>query len=246
MASPDTIETALVLAGGRGERLRPFTDDRPKPMVPIHGKPLLEYHLHWLHEQGVKRAVLLVGYRQEMVHEHFAVSRVPGLTVEWVGEDQPLGRGGALRHGFERAGITDALVVATNGDVVTDQPLAPLAQLHRETDALATVMLTQMVSPYGIVDVDESQRIVAFREKPPLPYWLNAGVYVLSRGLMDRFPKVGDHETTLFPQLAAEGRIAGFRSQAYWRSVETAKDLREVGEYVMGHELFAPVAQGTA
>ena len=120
-----------------------------------------------------------------------------------------------------------------------------LSKLHRERDALATVMLTQMVSPFGIVDVDESQRIVAFREKPPLPYWLNAGVYVLSRDLMDRFPKVGDHETTLFPELVTEGRIAGFRSDAYWRSVETAKDLREVEEYVKGHGLFGPVALGT-
>ena len=234
MASSNRVATALVLAGGRGERLRPFTDDRPKPMVPANGRPLLEYHLHWLRQQGVERVLLLVGYKQEVVQKHFAVPRVSGLKVECVGEPHPLGRGGALRQGFERAGITDGLMVATNGDVITDQPLAPLVQLHRETGALATVMLTRMTSPYGIVRVDKAQHIVRFQEKPALPYWINAGVYVLSSTLMARFPEVGDHETTLFPELAAEGRISGFRSRAYWCSVETAKDLREVEDYLPG------------
>ena len=241
VTSTNKLKTALVLAGGRGERLRPLTENLPKPMVPVAGRPLLEYHLHWLRSHGIERAILLVGYRQEVVREHFAVPRIDGLTVECVGEDHPLGRGGALRNGFEQAGITDEVLVATNGDVVTDQPLGPLLRHHLDSGALATIMLTVMPSPYGIVDVGEAGWVTAFREKPMLPYWINAGAYILSRAVMARFPLEGDHESDLFPRLAEEGRLQGFSSDAFWRSVETPKDLREAQEFIGQHQLFAPL-----
>jgi NDP-sugar pyrophosphorylase family protein len=243
MTSDTRLKTALVLAGGRGERLRPLTENIPKPMVPILGRPLLEYHLHWLRSQGIERAVLLVGYKQEVVREHFRVPRIEGLSVECAGEEHPLGRGGALRHGFEQASLSDDVLVATNGDIVTDQPLGPLLQLHEATGALATVMLTGMVSPYGIVEVNDAGRITSFSEKPGLPYFINAGAYILSGSVMARFPQEGDHETGLFPQLAGEGRIAGFRSDAFWRSVETQKDLREVEQFIGHNPLFAPLVR---
>jgi NDP-sugar pyrophosphorylase family protein len=227
------IRTALVLAGGKGERLRPLTDDRPKPMVLVgDGRPLIDYHLRWLAGHGVQRAILLVGYRQDVIRDYFSVARIPGLTVECVGEDKPLGRGGAIRNGFEQAGVQDELVMATNGDVVSEQPLAPMLALHRETRALATVLLTKMVSPFGVVELNDASFITSFREKPVLPFWINAGAYILSREALLRFPREGDHETLLFPQLAQEGRIAGFKSDAYWKSVESAKDLRELSERV--------------
>lgn len=224
------VTTALVLCGGRGERLRPLTDDRPKPMVAVGGRPLLEHHLRWLAAQGITRALLLVGYKQEVIRAYFAPPRVPGLSVECVGEDGPLGRGGAIRNGFEQARIADELVVATNGDIYCEQALGPVIAHHMDTRALATILLSAMVSPFGIVDVDGAGLVRGFREKPHLPYWINAGAYVLSREALQRFPREGDHETLLFPQLAAEGRIAGFKSTAYWKSVESAKDLRELAE----------------
>jgi NDP-sugar pyrophosphorylase family protein len=211
-------------------------------MVSVAGRPLLEHHLHWLRSQGVERAVLLTGYKQEVVREHFATPRIEGLRVECVAEDQPLGRGGALRHGFEQIALTDEVLVATNGDVVTDQPLEPLFRLHHATGALVTLMLTAMQSPYGVVDVSDSGLITGFREKPQLPFWINAGVYLLDRSVMERFPRYGDQEITLFPQLADEGNIAGYRSDAFWRSVETPKDLAEVAAFV-GRQL--PFTQPT-
>ena len=236
------LKTALVLAGGKGERLRPLTDNLPKPMVAVAGRPLLEYHLSWLRDQGIERAVLLVGYRQEVVREYFAQPRIEGLVVECVGEDRPLGRGGALRHGFEQAAIADDVLVSTNGDIVTDQSLAPLLQLHEATSALATVMLTPMVSPYGVVEVSSGEMVTSFREKPQLPHNINAGVYILSASLMSRFPVEGDHELELFPQLAQEGRVAGFKSQAFWRSVEVLKDLQELQRFIEERRLLVSLS----
>ena len=97
------VDTALVLAGGKGERLRPLTDDRPKPMVEVGGRPILEHHLRWLRSEGIIRAVLLTGYLGAVVEDYFSVERVPGLHVECVRETSPLGRGGAIRNGWEQA-----------------------------------------------------------------------------------------------------------------------------------------------
>ena len=224
-----------MLAGGKGERLRPLTDDRPKPMVAVNGVPILEHHLRWLRDNGIARAVLLTGYRHEVIDEYFAAPRIDGLEVETVVEQRPLGRGGALRNGFEQAGIADDLVVGTNGDILTDQPLAPLIELHARTEALATLMLARAVSPYGVVEVDESGLVRGFVEKPRLDRWINGGAYILSAEALARFPAEGDHETSVFPALAEAGRLAAYRSECYWTSVESAKDLREAGEYLAAH-----------
>ena len=222
--------TALVLAGGKGERLRPLTDDRPKPMVEVAGAPILVHHLTWLRDNGIKRAVVLTGYLHEVIHDYFAGPRIDGLTVDCVAEDKPLGRGGAFRNGFEKAGITDDLVVATNGDVITDQPLGPMFNLHRSRSASVTLLVVQMISPYGIVDVGDDGGVTGFVEKPPLPYWINGGVYLLDSSVIRQFPVVGDHETTTFPELVEQGQVAALRCGGFWSSVESPKDLREAGE----------------
>ena len=228
MSDVSALKTALVLAGGKGERLRPFTDDRPKPMVEAAGAPILVHHLRWLRDNGIERAVVLTGYRREVIDAYFSTPRIEGLQVHCVTEERPLGRGGALRNGFAQAGIADDLVVATNGDVITDQPLAEMLALHEHTSALVTLMLSQMVSPYGVVDVDDAQMVVSFVEKPTLPLWVNAGVYLVDASVFPRFPAEGDHETSTFPALAKEARIAALKSRAYWTSVESQKELREV------------------
>jgi len=230
MAEIVSPKTALVLAGGRGERLRPLTNDRPKPMVEVIGKPILVHHLSWLRDNGIERAIVLTGYLSEVIHDYFAVPRIDGLRVECVAESSPLGRGGAFKNGFRQAGVTDGIVVATNGDIITDQPLGQMAEAHQRADALVTLMLTQMISPYGIVDIDDEGLVHDFVEKPPLPYWINAGVYVIDASVFARFPEQGDHETSTFPALAKEGRIVGVRSEAFWNSVESLKDLRTVEE----------------
>ncbi len=219
-----------MLAGGKGERLRPLTDNRPKPMVEVAGAPILVHHLNWLRDNGIKRAVVLTGYMHEVIDDYFAVPRIDGLTVDCIAEDRPLGRGGAFKNGFLQSGCTDDLVIATNGDVITDQPLAPIFDLHQSSGALVTILLAQLISPYGIVGVDDTGRVNSFAEKPPLPYWINAGVYLIDTSVFQRFPSEGDHEASTFPELAEQGRMAGFQSTAFWSSVESPKDLREAND----------------
>jgi NDP-sugar pyrophosphorylase family protein len=219
---------AIILAGGRGERLRPFTEDRPKPMVEVLGVPILAYQLHWLQTQGITDVVMACGYRHEVIRDYFGSGEQWGLRIAYAIEDQPLGRGGAIRRAYGLLAEAPELTLATNGDIITNLRLGSVVAHHQRCGGLATVVLTPYVSQYGLVEVNAEDRVIAFHEKPALPYWINAGIYVLSRAVIERFPEAGDHETTVFPALAEQRLLCAYRSRDYWRSVDTVKDLTEV------------------
>lgn len=225
---------ALIIAGGEGERLRPLTNDRPKNMVPVAGRPIVERQLDWLRENGATDAVFLCGYKADVLKAHVGDGSRFGIRVQYSIEQEPLGRGGALKQGFSLVPQDEENIVACNGDILTDQPLADLVAFHESRKAAATVMLAPLRSPYGIVDVEDDGRITTFREKPVLPYWINAGIYVLSRSFFARLPDKGDHETETFPALAGDGRLLGFKSEAYWRPVDSIKDVSEAEKELAG------------
>lgn len=218
---------ALIIAGGEGERLRPLTDDRPKPMIPVGEKPILQRQIEWLRGEGVTNLVLLCGYRADVIQEHFGDGSRFDVSIDYSIEDEPLGRGGALRKGFALVPDAEEVVIATNGDILTDQPLTPVIRRHKRKLATATVMLTALRSPYGIARIARDNHIESFDEKPLLPHWINAGVYVLSPEFFAMLPEKGDHETTTFPRLSKQGKLFGFKSKRYWRSIDSFKDLSE-------------------
>jgi NDP-sugar pyrophosphorylase family protein len=224
---------AITIVGGKGERLRPLTENRPKAMVPLAGKPILEHQVEWLRASGVTDIIVACGYLHEMFEEYFGDGSRWGVRMRYSIEREPLGRGGALKLAYREVPASEELVIATNGDNVNTQPLAPMLRQHQATGALATLLLVQLRSPYGIVQ-QRGKRIIGFREKPLLPHWLSAGVYVLSREFFHGLPDVGDHEDDLFPKLAAEGRLYGFRSRSYWKAIDTVKDLHEAEAQVGG------------
>lgn len=220
---------AIVIAGGKGERLRPLTSDRPKSMVPLLDKPILEHQLMWLRENGVTDVVVACGYLHEVIEDYFGTGEKWDLRLQYSIEDEPLGRGGALKLGYQNVPNDEAFVIAANGDNVNTQQLAPMIEQHKQTGAIGTLLLTQLRSPFGIVQQD-GDRITGFEEKPLLPHWLNAGVYVLDRSFFADLPDIGDHEDELFPRLADEGRLYAFRSHEYWKAIDTVKDLSEASE----------------
>ncbi len=228
---------ALILAGGQGERLRPLTDNLPKPMVPIAGKPILAHQVDWLKKGGVTDVVFLAGYRWQAIEDYFGDGQAFGIRVRYSLEDSPLGRGGAIRRGMSLVPETHQTTVALNGDVITQESLETLLVRHQackdaNPEHLATIMVTPMVSPYGLVDTDDSDRVVGFREKVQMPHWINAGVYVLERAILPELPEIGDHENDAFPRLAVAGRVSAFKTREFWRSVDSFKDLREAEEFL--------------
>ena len=221
---------ALTIAGGRGERLKPLTDDICKPMVPVNGVPLLQHQASWLCANGVTDIVFLTGYRAEQVEEHFRDGSRFGFNAHYSPEDQPLGRGGAVKQGLGVVpeGVEDVVVV--NGDVLTDQSLAPLIEIRRVNRALAAITLIPYVSQFGVVLVSDDDVVTSFAEKTELPFWINGGIYVLERGIEGLFPDVGDHEDTTFPQIVDDGHMRAIRSSANWISVDSHKDLSQAEE----------------
>ncbi|MGW6880397.1 nucleotidyltransferase family protein [Streptomyces goshikiensis] len=229
-AFPASPTQAVVLAGGQGSRLRPYTDDRPKPMVEIPGTgtPIIGHQLAWLAAEGVTDAVVSCGHLAEVLQEWLARARLP-LRVTTVVEEEPLGRGGGLKYAARHLPHPDRPWYATNGDIWTRFSLREMAAFHAERGAVATLALARPRIPWGVVETNEFGQILDFIEAPPSPYLINAGVYVFGAEFTALLPDLGDHERTTFPRLARERRLAGFPlpQGAYWRAIDTAKDLTE-------------------
>ena len=225
---------ALIIAGGRGERLKPSTDTIPKSMTLINGKPLLEHQVRWLRSQGITDIVFLTGYLGESIQAHFRDGSDFGVRASYSHEDKPLGRGGAVRQGLQLVPATETEVLVTNGDIVTDLDLSLLIDLHRKRNASATLMLTRHPSQYGVVRVDNDGLVESFSENGPLPAWINAGVYIFGSEVKSLLPEQGDHEVETFPDLARAGRLAALSSDAMWLTVDNAKDIRRASEMLSG------------
>jgi NDP-sugar pyrophosphorylase family protein len=228
---------AIILAGGKAERLGAAAGGWPKALVPVGGRPLAAYQVALLREAGVTRVIVSCGSGQEDVLE----SELSGLGVAIVTapEPEPLGRGGGLRFAA-RSREEEGDVFALNGDELLDLDLRALLASHRDRGAAATITVVPLQSALGVVDLDDGDMVTGFREAAVLPYWASCGVYVLGEEALGRLPERGDHERTTFPELAAEGRLAAFRHEGVWLTVNTPKDLRAADEYVTDHpDVFA-------
>jgi NDP-sugar pyrophosphorylase family protein len=228
---------ALLLAGGKAERLGEAAQGLPKPLVPVSGFPLAEYTVARLVAAGVTRVVVACRIGQE---EAF-VNALGGLGAEIVpvGEPTPLGRGGGLRLAAAQR-TESGRVLAMNGDELLDVDFPALLAQHDATAAAATIVCAQVRSPFGVVDLHEDGTVTGFREAPLLEEWVNSGVYVLGEEALERLPEKGDHEQSTFPQLAAEGKLRGFRHAGVWLTVNTPKDLRRAEAYMSEHPEWRP------
>jgi len=220
---------AIVLAGGKAERLGDAAGGLPKSLVPVGGRPLLAWQIVRLRRAGVERVIVscLGG------EEHEFDSRLGDLGVEVVcaGEPERLGRGGGIRFAAQSRRETGD-VLAMNGDELVDADFAGLLERHRATGAAATITVAQPPSQFGQVDLTDDDVVTGFHEASNVPYWVNCGIYVLSAAALERFPEKGDHESSTFPELAEEGKLRAFRHTGLWLTVNTPKELRRADEHV--------------
>lgn len=226
MSSDHVIRQAVILAGGQGSRLKPLTDTVPKAMVEIAGRCIIDHQIEWLAGAGVTDVVVSAGHLHDKLAEHLSANPQP-LQVRTIVEEEPLGRGGALKYAGRQLPRPDSGWYALNGDIWTRFDLLQMAAYHIERDAVATIGLARPRIPWGVVDLDEFGRVIDFVEAPPSPYPVNGGIYVFASEIIELLPDVGDHERTTFPALAKRRRLAGFPIEGYWRAIDTAKDVSE-------------------
>ena len=223
---------AIILAGGKAERLGDAAGGRPKALVEVAGRPLAAYQVSRLARAGVTRVIVSCAVDQGTLFEQ----ELAGLGAEIVAaeEQERLGRGGGIKFAA-RLRRESGDVYALNGDELVDVDFVALLAEHRRTGALATVAVAQPRSAFGVVEVDDEGVIHGFSEGGRVPYWVNCGNYVLSEEAIARFPDKGDHESTAFPELVAEGRLRAHRHEGLWLTVNTPKELRAAAEHVASH-----------
>lgn len=234
------VTTAIILAGGKGERLRPLTNDRPKVMVEVAGQPILFWQVEWLKKHGIKKVILAVSYKYEVIQNFFNHGNKIGVEIDYSIEDEPLGRGGAIKKAFSSKLIEgEENVVVTNGDIITKFNLSNMVKSHEENKAMATLLIVPYLSRWGVVKLDEGDHILGFEEKPRLPYWINGGIYVFSKDIEPLLPDLGDHESETFPKID-RSKFIGFKDEGFWRAVDVVKDRSEAEAFLeKGQEKFS-------
>jgi NDP-sugar pyrophosphorylase family protein len=221
---------AIVLAGGKAERLGDAAQGKPKPLVSVAGRPLLAHTVERLRKAGVERLLVAcaAGKGDEFVRD------LAGLGVEIVPveEPEPLGRGGGIRYAAQQR-TSSGTILAMNGDELLDVDIDDLLSAHDGSGALATITVFPLVSPFGVVEIEAGGFVTGFTEdEPRLPHWVNVGLYVLEEEALARFPEKGDHERTTFPELAAEKNLFAYRHEGTWLTVNTPKQLRAAEEFI--------------
>lgn len=224
---------AIILAGGFGKRLRPLTDQKPKPMIEVLNIPIIEWQISWLKKYGVKEFVVCVGYMKEQIIDHIGSGSRLGVRVGYAVEEEPLGTGGALKNAQSLLAGHNGFFM-TNGDILTE--LDP-NKLHNGSSH--TLALVPLRSPYGVVELDKDAKVLGFVEKPRIPdRWINAGVYYFTQEVFDYLPDNGNIETTALPALAKEGKLKAIKYQdVFWRSIDSHKDIEEAAKEIQAARL---------
>jgi mannose-1-phosphate guanylyltransferase/phosphomannomutase len=216
-----------VLAGGAGLRLRPLTNNHPKPMVRVLGKPILQWVVEWLKSNGILNFVFGVAYRKESVIGYFKDGSELGVNIKYSVHSVSGETGEGFRLAINRH-INDELFVAVNGDELTNFNLRKMIAYHSAHNPVATIAVAHPQSPFGIVNFDKEGLVSSFEEKPKLPsLFVNIGVYLLSNRITKYLPTTGAIERTAFPLLAKENLLRAFPIDGTWLTVNTMKDLEQ-------------------
>jgi len=231
---------ALILAGGKGTRLRPLTVYTPKPVVPVCNRPFLLYQLDTLRRAGVTDVTLSLSYQPHKIEEKLGDGSEFGVNLNYTVEPQPMGTAGAYRFA---ADLIREPTVVFNGDIVTDLDLRAVIRQHNERRAVATVVLAPVENPsvYGVVETAEDGRVKSFSEKPRADEvnvnTINAGTYILDPKVLDMIPEGESYsfEYDLFPELLRRGErfYAHVPEDAYWLDIGAPSRYLQVHQDIL-------------
>jgi NDP-sugar pyrophosphorylase family protein len=240
---------AMVLCAGHGTRLGDLTRDIPKPMLPIQGKPLLEYTLLYLARHGFERVVINLHFMPEKIQAHFGDGSRLGVQIDYSYEETLLGTAGGPRRAADILSQSDSFLLLY-GDLLIDHDLSAMVAFHREKHAMATLLVHQRLRSNSLVAMDEANRITAFIERPteeqraqnPLP-WVNSGVYLLRSEILDRIPpeQPCDFPRDIFPHLVVSDACYGFPLSGYRCAIDSPARYEEAQAAVAAGRYRSPL-----
>ena len=230
---------ALFLAGGMGTRLKPLTDDLPKPMVPMMGKPLMERNMLKLQDCGIDEIVLSTSYKPQKIKEYFGDGAKLGLKIHYVCEDIPLGTGGAIKNTQK---FFDDTFIIFNADILSNINITDMLKFHKEKHASVTIAVTKVENPshYGVIEYNEDLYAESFTEKPKpseiKSNYINAGIYIFEPDVLKEIPgsKIVSIERETYPLLLTKGYpIAVYKSKEYWMDIGTIEKYRQAHQDIL-------------
>ena len=210
---------ALILSGGSGKRLKPITDYVPKPLVPLNNIPIIEWQIRYFKKFGINEFVICAGYKSDQIINYLKPKKI-GVKIDYSIEKTQLGTGGAIRNASSFIDNESFFVI--NGDVITN--IDP-RHLKAHPNSIAVIPLR---TSFGIVNLAKN-RVKTFEEKPEISdYWMNAGIYHLSKEILRYLPKNGNIEKTTFQTLATNGSLFAVKyKKAFWHSIDSHKDIEQ-------------------
>ncbi|MGM0853133.1 MAG: nucleotidyltransferase family protein [Bacillota bacterium] len=235
---------AVILAGGEGKRLRPYTMSIAKPMVPILNKPILEYSINLLRSYGINDILITTCYKSETIKDYFGDGKHFNVNITYLEEKSPLGTAGGIFLARHR--LREPFLVLS-GDAFTNIPIDKVIEFHYEKKAVMTVVSKEVENPkeYGICHTDENRKLVDFIEKPK--EWVgnevNTGVYMLDPRLLDRYAHLGarDFGQDFIPQLLTNNEeVYVFKTSAYWRDIGNPEEYKCARDDLMRGQYSPP------
>ncbi len=232
---------AIILAGGKGRRLMPYTTVLPKPLMPIGDYPILEVILRQLRHCGFTRVTISTGYLHELIHAYLDSNRKLGLDITYVHEDNPLGTIGPLRL----IDHLDDMFLVMNGDILTDISYSNLIASHEKNKAIATIATYQrnVNIDFGVLEKDENRWITGFREKPTFHFDVSMGVYVFSRKILDYVPEgvPFGFDQLMYALTAKKEPVYSYPHTGYWLDIGRPDDYaRAIEEFERYKDRFLP------
>ncbi|MBI4173923.1 MAG: NTP transferase domain-containing protein [Candidatus Aenigmarchaeota archaeon] len=213
-----------IFCGGRGSRLYPYTENIPKPLIEIGGKPILWHVMKIFSHYGHNDFILCLGYLGEKIRQHFAGQK-EGWNIEFVDTGMDTTKAGRLLKIADL--ISDDFFVAY-GDDVSDVDVRKLYAFHKDHGKTATLTAVNPYSQYGIIEINAEMQVVDFKEKPRLDKWINGGFFVFKRAIFEHLGNGGELETQVFAELSRKRELMAYQHHGYWGSVNTFKDVLDL------------------
>ena len=216
---------AIILAGGRGKRLRPITDKIPKPLIPINEKPLIEWTIKYLKKYGITEIIISSGYKSNLIEKFLKKKKNFGCEIIFSNEKIPLGTGGAIKRALRY--IDEESFLVLNGDVVTNIDLRKILKKPN------TIAANELKTKFGTMDI-KNNKILKFNEKKDVTdVWMNPGIYHLSKDIERLIPKKGSLEGVVFPKMVRNKILETVKfKNALWFSIDSHKDIEECSKEI--------------